>query len=119
MPILFLTLILFLLITTILPVSRGKEDQLDSKLIAALEKQFLAGLGMFFYYMKGRLLMTSCKLFDFSILRLTIENILVAKSFNTYNLLNKMLNCRNIQCILGLYFDVSEHIYLKGKHITP
>ncbi len=34
---------------TMLPVSRGDEEvQLDSKLIAALEKQFLAGLGMLF-----------------------------------------------------------------------
>ena len=47
MPILFQALVLFSLITTILPVSRGEDDQLDSKLIAALEKQFLAGLGMF------------------------------------------------------------------------
>lgn len=49
MTILIQILIYLSLIATILPVSRGEEDQLDSNLIAALEKQFLAGLGMFFY----------------------------------------------------------------------
>jgi hypothetical protein len=48
MTILVIVFIFLSLGATMLPVSRGEEVQLDSKLIAALEKQFLAGLGMLF-----------------------------------------------------------------------